>query len=121
MAALSQQPAEAIVAQSLAHSLPPLLEEIPRRYQADVYPLLSMSDAELQREARRTFPAKDWAEYEILLDKQRNASLTPEEQLRLETLRREADVLTFRRSYAAVLLKRRGYRLPAPQELKLPA
>jgi len=121
MAALSQQPAEAIVAQSLAHSLPPLLEEIPRRYQADVYPLLRMSDAELQREARRTFPTKDWAEYEILLDKRRNASLTPEEQSRLETLRREADVLTFRRSYAAVLLKRRGYRLPAPQELKLPA
>lgn len=119
MAALSQQPAEVIVAQSLAHSLPPLLEEIPRRYQADVYPLLQMSDTELQREARRAFPAERWPEYEALLDKKKITPLTAEEQKRLDTLRREADVLTFRRGYAAVLLKRRGYRSPTLQELEL--
>jgi hypothetical protein len=112
VAVLTRQPTEAIVAQSLAHSLPPLLEEIPFQYQPDVYPLLQMSDTELQKEAKRTFPAGRWARYEALLDKKKTAVLTAEEQRHLDTLRREADVLTFRRGYAAILLKRHGYRLP---------
>src|SRR2546425_7990370 len=39
-AELAHQPLETIVVQSLAHSLPPLLEDIPAEYQPDVYPLL---------------------------------------------------------------------------------
>lgn len=120
-AILFEQPPEEIVAQSLTHSLPPLLEDIPSQYQADVYPLLQMSDADLQEEAKRAFPPERWAEYEALLERKKNVSLTPEEERRLDELRREADVLTFRRGYAAVLLKRRGYRLPSRQELKEPA
>ena len=116
-AQLSRQPTETIIIQSLTHTLPPLLEEIPTLYQLDVYPLLQMSDADLQREANRTFPSQHWAEYEALLDRKKTRSLTSEEETRLDTLRREADVLMFRRGYAAVLLKRRGHRLPAIQEL----
>ena len=115
-AELSHQPLETIVAQSLAYSLPLLLEDIPAEYQADVYPLLQMSDADLQREARRVFSPDRWAEYEALLNRKKSESLTAEEQARLNALRREADVLTFRKGYAAVLLKRRGYRLPALRE-----
>jgi len=111
-AQLSRQPTEAIIIQSLTHSLPPLMEEIPARYQLDVYPLLQMSDADLQREANRTFSSQRWAEYEALLDRKKARLLTTEEGARLDTLRREADVLMFRRGYAAVLLKKRGYRLP---------
>jgi len=103
---LSHQPAESIIIQSLTHSLPPLLEDIPEQYQPDVYPLLQMGDVELQREADRTFPADHWTEYKALLDKKKTTSLTAEEQTRLDILRCEADVLTFRRGYAAVLLKR---------------
>ncbi len=116
-AELSRQPTDAIIAQSLAHSLHPLFEEIPAQYQADVFPLLQMSDAELKREMSRVFPPKDWAEYESLLDKKQTSALTIAEQKRLDALRREADVLTFRKGYAAVLLKRRGYRLPSTEEL----
>jgi len=117
-AELSRQPTEAIVVQSLAHSLPPLLEDIPPKYQPDVYPLLQMEDADLQQEANRVFPAERWVEYEALLNKKRTTPLTAEEQTRLDTLRREADVLMFRKGYAAVLLKRHGYRLPTLQELE---
>jgi len=120
-AILFEQPPEDIVAQSLIHSLPPLLEEIPSQYQADVYPLLQMSDAELQEDAGRTFPPERWAKYEALLEKKKSTSLTAEEERRLDELRREADVLTFRWGYAAVLLKRRGYRLPSRRELELSA
>jgi len=116
-AQLSRQPTETIIIQSLTHTLPALLEEIPARYQSDVYPLLQMSDADLQREANRTFSSQRWAEYEALLDRKKTKPLTPEEETRLDTLRREADVLMFRRGYAAVLLKRRGHSLPTLHEL----
>ena len=116
-AELSRQPTEAIIIQSLTHTLPALLEEIPAQYQPDVYPLLQMSDADLQQEANRTFPLDRWAEYEALLDKKKTGLLTTDEETRLDALRREADVLMFRRGYAAVLLKRRGYRLPTLREL----
>lgn len=115
---LTRQPIGALVVQSLTHSLPPLLEDIPEEYQADVYPLLAMSDAELQAEARKRFSADQWAEYETLLSKKKLASLSTNEGERLDTLRRAADVLTLRKGYAAVLLKRRGYQLPTLAELE---
>lgn len=116
-AKLSHQPVETIIAQSLAHSLPPLLEDIPLVYQPEVYPLLAMSNAQLKREMRQTFPSDLWSEYEALLEKKKDTSLTPAETARLTSLRRQADVMTFRKGYAAVLLKRRGHRIPTPEEL----
>jgi hypothetical protein len=116
-AKLSRQSLEEIVTQSLAHSLPPLLKDIPAEYQADVYPLLQMSEADLQQEANQTFAAERWTEYETLLDKKKLTTLTIKEQARLDELRREADVVTFRKGYAAVLLKRSGYYSPTLREL----
>ena len=70
-AELSHRPIDVIIAQSLAHSISPLLEEIPQEYQRDVYPLLEMSEEELQTEARRIFPVDRWVEYESLLEKKK--------------------------------------------------
>ncbi len=120
-AELAHQPVDVIVEQSLSHSLPPLLEEIPPAYQPDVYPLLSMSETELIQEPRRRLPAERWAEYEALLDKKKASLLSEAEQAKLDSLRQEADALTFRKGYAAVLLKRRGYHLPTLAELSLAA
>ncbi len=116
-AALVDEPLETIVAQSLSQSLSPLLDEIPVEYQADVYPLLRMNSVELQAEIQRVFLAEEWIEYEALLEQKKDHALTPLEQTRLEVLRREADVLMFRKGYAAVLLKRRGYQVPRPIDL----
>ncbi len=68
-----------------------------------------MNDADLRQEMSRAFPPERWVEYETLLDKKKTGALTSTEEQRLDTLRREADILMFRRGYAAVLLKRRGY------------
>ncbi len=78
---------------------------------------MKQHDAELKREMSRVLPPKHGAEYESLLDRKRSGALTSAEEKRLDALRREADVLTFRKGYAAVLLKRRGYRLPPIEEL----
>ena len=119
-AKLAQQPLDTIVVQSLAHSLPPLLEDVPQTHQADVYPLLTMTDTELQDEVRKTFSPDRWADYETLLAQKKERTLSPQEIARLDQLRWEADLVTFRKAYAAVLLKRRGYRIPVPAELPFP-
>jgi len=119
-AELARQSMGNIIEQSLTHILPPLLEEIPAEYQADVYPLLQMNRVELQKEAQRVFSAGRWARYETLLNKKKSEPLTAAEQAQLDALRREADALTFRKGYAAVLLKRRGYRPPSLAQLRRP-
>jgi hypothetical protein len=116
-AELSHRSMDTIVVQSLSHSISPLLEDIPAEYQADVYPLLEMGEAALQEEVRRIFPTEQWSEYETLLEKKKAGGLTATEQARLDVLHREADILMFRKAYAAVLLKRRGYHPPSLHEL----
>ncbi len=118
-AELTSQPLDTVIAQSLSHSLSPLLEEIPPQYQPDVFPLLDMSDEVLQGEVESTFPAESWAEYEALLLSKKERPLSEDEQTRLRELHYQADVLTLRKAYAAVLLKRRGYRIPSVSELPL--
>ncbi len=108
-ASLFHQPAETIIIESLHHTLPPLLDEIPADHQNDVFQLLTMNDHDLQNEVRRTFPQEKFESYESLLERKKTTGLTSDEARILSVLRREADVLTLRRSYAAVLLKRRGY------------
>lgn len=120
-AELTRQPVESIIEQSLTTSLPPLLEDIPPEYQRDVFPILQMSPHQLQAEALRVFPSRKWQQYERLLAKKKGQSLTPEEDAQLAELRRAADVLTLRKGYAAVLLRRQGYRLPSVDELPLPS
>jgi hypothetical protein len=46
--------------------------------------------------------------------------LSAAEEKRLAALRREADILTLRKGYAMVLLRRRGYAAPALDELPDP-
>ena len=111
-ATISRQPIDKIIAQSLTHSLPPLLRDIPPQYQADVFPLLEMDLAGLLAETKRNFPADQWEEYESLLDKKKQTTLSSADVARLDSLRYEADLLTLRKGYAAVLLKRRGYQVP---------
>lgn len=118
VARLYRQPAEMIIVCSLTYTLPPLLDEIPAQCQADVFPLLAMDDRALQQELQHTFPTDRWQAYEILLDRKKSAALTDEDEQQFAQLRHEADVFMFRRSYAAVLLKRRGHALPTLQELQ---
>jgi hypothetical protein len=109
VAELSSQSVDAIVEHSLAGTLPPLLEDIPPEFHEEVYPLLEMTDIELRNESQRRFPENRWETYETLLEKNQQGQLNPSEQEELARLRSEADILMFRKAYALVLLRRRGY------------
>ncbi len=108
-AELSGQPLESLVTQSLAYSVPPLLEEIPLTYQSEIYALLQMNDTALHREAISVYPPEQWSEHKDLLSQKKLRELTTAEQNRLEVLQREANILTLRKSYAVLLLNRRSY------------
>ena len=116
-AELAHESVVAVIQQSLTYSLPPLLEDIPSEYQADVYPLLRMDIENLQEEVQSVFPTERWRVYESLLNKKKQFPLTETEQVELDELQREADILMFRKGYAAVLLKRQGYSTPLPSRL----
>ena len=76
-----------------------------------------MSDEDLRGEIERTLSDDAWSEYEALLQREKMQALTPAELTRLNELRYEADVLTLRKGYAAVLLKRRGQSIPELEQL----
>lgn len=116
-AELTQRPMGRLVAHSLAQTITPLMEDIPAEYQRDVYPLLEMSEDELLTQTAAVFSTRDWVEYESLLTAKKERALTDDEQERLDQLRRQADILMLRKGYAALLLKRRGYRQPTLEEL----
>lgn len=116
-AELTRYPIEHLIEQSLAHTISPLLEDIPRQYQREVYPLLELDEDKLMEETRRVFPSDLWDDYEVLLGEKKERSLTDSERSRLEILRSEADILMLRKGYAALLLKRRGYPSPTLNEL----
>jgi hypothetical protein len=93
----------------------PSLEQVPAEYRAELEGLEDLGDNELWTIARsRPAPAKQ-RRLERLLDKNRRGELTDRERRALVELRGEGDRLMLRRSYAALLLRYRGHRVPHPE------
>jgi hypothetical protein len=105
---------------SIRAGLPPGMEHVPEQFQADLQTLHSLSDELLWRVTRSELESEKVALYEELLEKNQRGALSEADQAQLDTLRREADLLTLRRSYAYALLKWRGHRIPTLAELQSP-
>jgi hypothetical protein len=96
----------------------PSLDKVPPEYRPELEAMEALGDGELwQICARRPAPARQ-RRLENLLDKNRRGELTDRERQTLSGLRAEADGLLLRRSYAYLLLKCRGHRLPNLADLK---
>ena len=95
----------------------PSLERVPAEYRAELEGLEDLGDEPLWAIARgRPAPARQ-RRLDRLLEKNRRGELTDRERRALGELRSEGDRLMLRRSYAALLLKYRGHRLPNPEGL----
>jgi hypothetical protein len=112
LAAAKQQSVDALVDETLQRSLPPSFEQIPERFRIDLAQLALMSDEMLWRMSRSELPVDKSTSYQSLLAIKHERDLTTQEQSQLDILREEADLLMFRRSYALLLLKRRGHQMP---------
>lgn len=105
------------VLQSIQVGLPPDIAHVPARFQVDLQQMDGMNDTLLQRFLADELNPEQSAQYETLLEKNQAESLSPSEQARLDILREEADLLMFRRAYAAALLNWRGQALATPSPL----
>ncbi|MCI0485071.1 MAG: hypothetical protein L0229_00445 [Blastocatellia bacterium] len=97
---------------SIVKAAMPSLETMPPRYRSELEDMESLSDDGLREVAEsRISAAKQW-QLDRLSMKNQMGELTPEEQRALTRLRDETDRLMLRRSYAYMLLKCRGHRIP---------
>ena len=117
VAEVTKQPLEAILRDSIAHTLPPL-DDVPPEEALELAKLASCDDAALWREARATMTAAEQAEIRELLDRQGAGELTPSEYARLRDLLDTYGRLTMRKAHAYLLLARRGYRVPMQEDLR---
>jgi hypothetical protein len=102
---------------TIVRAATPSLDKVPAEYRPELEPLEDLGDDELWKIARtRLLPSKQ-RRLESLLDKNQRGELTDRERKTLTELRAEADRLMLRRSYAFLLLKYRGYRVPNFGEL----
>ncbi len=100
---------------SIVRAATPSLEKVPAEYRAELEELEDLSDAELWRITRSCAAPAKQRRLERLLDKNRRAELTDRERQALEQLRSDGDRLMLRKSYAVLLLKYRGHRVPRPK------
>jgi hypothetical protein len=89
----------------------------PGQY-SELLALESQEDAELDRVMHSVFPSDQYERFADLRQKRRERSLDASEQAEYDRLSDEADLLTLRKAYAAVLLKWRGCKLPTNAELE---
>jgi hypothetical protein len=90
----------------------PSLEKVPPEYRAKLEALEDLSDQQLLKIARSRPSALEQRRLARLLDKNRRSALTEREQQTLAGIRASADQQMIRRSYAYLLLKFRGHRIP---------
>jgi hypothetical protein len=110
------QPVEKALA-DIVRAATPSLEKVPTEYRAELESLEDLGDDELLRISRsRLAPARQ-RRMQVLLDKNQRGELTDRERRAMAELRSAGDRLMLRRSYAALLLKYRGHRVPNAEGL----
>ena len=117
VAEIARRPVDEVAAETLCASLPPLLEDVPPAFQADLARLETLPSEALRAQMRAILPPENVTRYETLKATRAERSLHEREHQEWETLRFEADRLMFRKAYAALLLKWRGEHVPTLAEL----
>ena len=110
-----KRPVERVLA-SILKGATPSLEKVPAQYRSDLESMETLGDEELLKIAESRMPAQHQRRLERLLENSQSGELTEREQQTITRVRDEADRLTLRKSYAYLLLKYRGHRIPSPKE-----
>jgi hypothetical protein len=96
---------------------PPSWEDVPAEFQVDLAALDRLDDDSLWQIARSKQSDDDMVQYQALLDKNADGTISEFERLELTQLRVEFDRLMLRKAHAAALLRWRGYQLPPSDKL----
>ena|SRR5438105_13165704 len=109
------------VEKALAHivtAATPSLDKVPPAYRAELEALEDLDDDNLRCAAESRLPPATERRLTNLLAKNQRGKLTEREREALVELRAGADRLMLQRSYAYLLLKYRGHRIPSLGDLK---
>jgi hypothetical protein len=117
IAEATQQSVEVLAAQSVLSNLPPSVDNASPEMQPELLKIQSLSIEELLAIANAKVEASQYEHHVELLEKNREGSLTPEEQQELTNLRLAADRLMLRKAYAWSVLRWRGHRIPPLKDL----
>ena len=112
-----KQPVETALV-SIVKAATPSLEKVPVEYRAELEAMEELGDAELWQAAETALPPDQQRQLARLLDKNPRGKLTERDQKSLSRSRQTADRLMLRCSYAYLLLKYRGHRVPSLAELR---
>lgn len=119
VARLSHRRVDDVLAETLQQAtLPPLLEDIPAVFHDELSKLELLSTKALNKQMRASISPKVLECYDNLLEANAARELDKREKQELAMLRYKADLLMYRKAYAAVLLKLRGQRIPTLAELE---
>ena len=109
----TQRPLDEIMLQALQVGSPPAWDNVPDEFQADLAALDKLDDQALWKLVKSKKTPEQMERYNILLDKNKNNTLTETEQLKLIEIRNETDRFMLRKAQAAALLRWRGH-VPIP-------
>jgi hypothetical protein len=101
---------EALV--NIVKAATPSLEKVPLEYRPELQAMEDLGDETLVEVAESVLAPAQKRRLESLLNKNQRGKLTGKESKALDELRVAADRQMLRRSYAYLLLKYRGHRIP---------
>jgi len=115
---IARRSIDTLVTDTLEASLPPLLESVPTAYHTQLAALEALSSAELREHLLAQLDAESVDRYDRLLERNGAGTLDTREGNELDALRKAADLLMYRKAYAALILKWRGEYIPSVAELQ---
>jgi hypothetical protein len=102
---------------NIVRAATPSLDKAPPEYRSELEAMEDLGDEELWRTLRSRPAPSMQSRLERLLDKNQREELTDPERRALDELHADGDRRMLRRSYAALLLKYRGHRVPRLEDL----
>lgn len=114
VANMSRRSVDDVIADTLSVTLPPMLESLPPQFQGELRKLEALSSAELREQVASQLSEPALERYDELLAQNAAGQLSQAEQIELDSLRQRADLLMYRKAYAALILKWRGEVVPPP-------
>lgn len=113
----TRQSLEDIFLRAINMGSPPDWEDVPAEFQADIAALDRLDDTSLWRVARRKKTETAMSDYQQLLDKNADGTISKEESRRLNGLRAEFDRYMLSKAHAVALLRWRGHSIPPADKL----
>ena len=110
----TQRSLDDVILHALEVGSPPVWDDVPAEFQADLAAMDRLDDATLWNIARNRKTEAEMSRYDELLAQNEDGQLTSAEKQELQQLRRDADRFMLRKAHAAALLRWRGYTVPIP-------